>query len=149
MSRLIKTGSIAGDRNRLMRGIALTLRELMIKGANDQQTQDMVAFIILALDAVTITVDKTVLPWEKRDYWLKADQFRRDWAWAARAANELSRAVDQEPWAWDDIPPVLAQISQHVADVQIPTRHRLGTPWEGGWRRYRESGRVSQRDTNG
>ncbi len=66
-------------RNRLSRSIVLAIRNLMGQAAPDSSSLDMAAFIVLALESIIQSVDESASAWEKRDYWLKADQFRREW----------------------------------------------------------------------
>lgn len=135
MSRLIKTGSIAADRKKLMRLLAITMRALMAQGQVDSSTRDMLAFVVLVLEEITASVEKTVAPWEKRDYWLKADQFQREWAWAARLAASLR--ADLAADAWSEIPVRLAELAGQVHQVEVPQRLKQQHPWIGSWQQLR------------
>ena len=54
----------------------------------DAHSYDLVAFIALALLEIDANIEKTVAPWEKRDYWVKADRFRMQWGWARGAGRK-------------------------------------------------------------
>jgi len=82
LSRVINPNVPGKDRARYKKGIALALRELMKEGEPNARTLDIVAFIALAMEGIDKTVDLTTSAWEKRNYWLKADRFRREWEWA-------------------------------------------------------------------
>ena len=84
MSRVINPNAPGKERNRLKRATALALRELMVESEPNEKTRDLVAFITLALEGISETVDVTTTAWEKRDYWIKADRFRLEWEWAGR-----------------------------------------------------------------
>jgi hypothetical protein len=131
LGRVIKIEGVGKERKRLTRAVVLALRELMQQTEPDSKTRDLAAFIALALLAIEETVDESVTPWEKRGYWLKADRFRLEWAWAGRLGLEMREAVISEDWA--AIAGIAAQVAEKLDHVQVPKRNRLGTPWEGAW----------------
>ncbi len=139
MSRVINPNQPGKERNRLKRAVALALREMMKSAQPDAATRDMAAFIALALEGIAKTVETTVAAWEKRDYWIKADRFRMEWAWAGLLAKQMRAAVLAEDWG--RIAEVAAQIAPAVSDVQIAKRHRMGTPWVGAWEELRQADR--------
>ncbi len=139
MSRVINPNQPGKERNRLKRAVALALREMMKSARPDATTRDMAAFIALALEGIAETVDTTVTAWEKRDYWIKADRFRMEWAWAAHLGKMMRQAVLDEDWG--RIAEVAAQIAPAVSDVQIAARHRMGTPWVGAWQKLQQDNR--------
>jgi hypothetical protein len=133
---LIKLDGVGKQRDRLLKGVVLALRELATRNEVDDEARDLAAFIALALNEVHATIDVTCQAWEKRDYWLKADQFRREWAWAGRAAEKMERVVlgDQ----WPDLPALMAELSRHLEKVRLPKRNTLGRPWLGAYAELRE-----------
>ena len=76
MSRVINPESAGKDRTRLTKAIVLALRELAKQKDVTAETKDLAAFISLALKTISEGIDASVLAWEKRDYWVKADKFR-------------------------------------------------------------------------
>lgn len=131
MGRVIHTENLATDRNRLMKAMAIALRELARQPGFDAHTRDLAAFLVLALEGVSESIERSVLPWEKRGYWLKADRFRMDWAWVEPLAKRMRAAVQG-----DDIGGIaegVAALGQRLRDVQVAEKHRLGTPWVGAW----------------
>ncbi len=133
MSRVIHTDGVGKRRQRLLQMIGVALRELMTQTAPDERTLDLATFIAELLAAVADTVEETTAPWEKRDYWLKADRFRRQWQWAGQLSAALRGAVLAKDW--DEIARLAAQVFAHVGHVKIPKRLRLGNAWEGSYRR--------------
>lgn len=121
------------DRTRLTRTIVLALRELVRQSKPDGDTKDLVAFITLALDAISGTIDTSVAAWEKRGYWVKADRFRMEWDWTGRLGSELRQAVENDDWP--GVARLAAQIAERLKSVDVPQRHHLGTPWVGAWER--------------
>jgi len=136
LSRVINPNAPGKERNRLKRGVALSLRELIRESEPNAKTRDLAAFIALSLDAIIKTVDTTVAAWEKRDYWLKADRFRRDWEWTERLGAEMRTAVLADDWA--GVAQAAVQIVQKLSDVKISERHRMGAPWVGAWERLQD-----------
>ena len=138
MSRIINTETVGKERNRLLKGIVISIRELMKQSKPDEVTRDLAAFIALALEAVAATIDRTVTPWEKRDYWLKADRFRREWAWAEDFGQKMRESVLAEDWPV--VAGLTAQVGEKLSHIEVSPRHRMGTPWVGSWEKLRSSG---------
>jgi hypothetical protein len=131
MSRLIKTDSAGKQRAQMMKALALALRALAARAQFDTEARDLAAFLVLALREIHATIDVTCVAWEKRDYWLKADQFRREWAWAGRAAEKLTPILHREEW--HHLPPLMVELSKYVAKIELPKRNTLGAPWVGAY----------------
>jgi hypothetical protein len=129
LSRLVNPDGVGKQRDRLMKAVALALRALAGRQAIDAETRDLVAFLALALNEIHATIDVTCAAWEKRDYWLKADQFRREWGWAGRTAEKLERVVLGDEW--HNLPGLMAELAKHLDKVNLPKRNTLGTPWVG------------------
>jgi hypothetical protein len=131
LSRVINTQGVGKERNRLLKGIVISLRELTKQEKPDSKTKDLAAFIALALEAISDTVERTVNPWEKRDYWVKADKFRRDWAWAGKLGKEMrAAAINQD---WPEVATLSAQVAGNLGSIIVSENHRMGKPWEGAW----------------
>lgn len=137
MGRVINPDGVGKERTRLTRAVVLALRELMRQSEPDKETRDLAAFIALALDAVSETIDTSVSAWEKRGYWIKADRFRMDWAWSEKYGREMKQAVLQDDWG--KVALTAAQVTEKLKDVKVPQRHRLGTPWVGAWEKLKET----------
>lgn len=140
MSRLINPDGVGKQRDRLMKAVMLTLRTMATRAAIDAETKDMVAFIALALNEIDATIDVTCAAWEKRDYWLKADVFRREWGWAGRTGAKLERVVLGDEW--QNLPALMVELSKHLEKVVLPKRNTLGTPWTGALAKLRQEREV-------
>ena len=138
MGRLIKTETVGKDRNRLVRGIVVAIRELMRQEKPDDLTADLAAFIALALEAIVETIDGSVVAWEKRGYWVKADRFRMEWDWVGRLGGAMRLAVLSGDWA--KVAEVAVQVAGKLSHVKVPVNHRLGTPWVGVFQRMKDNG---------
>jgi hypothetical protein len=131
LGRIINTESAGKERNRLSRCIVLSLRELMRQSQPDEKSRDLAAFIALALLSISDTVEASVLAWEKKGYWVKADRYRMEWSWTERFGKQMKQAVFQEDWPM--VAQVSVQVAQKLMSVEVPLRNRLGTPWVGAW----------------
>jgi hypothetical protein len=130
-------GSPNQQRNSLRRAIAEVLRRMSAKQHVDAEAKDMIAFIVFSLRQIASLVDKSAAAWEKRDYYLKADAYRREWAWVESAANRLHAALREERWA--DLPVELAQLAPQFADVRVTQLTRPATLWQGCYTRLMQS----------
>lgn len=132
----MKPDNVGKTRDRLMKGMALTLRQLATRPALDETARDMAAFLTLALIEINDTIDVTCAAWEKRDYWLKADQFRRDWMWVLPIAGKFEAVVLGDRWV--ELPALMAQLATRLDKVVLPKRNTLGEPWIGAYAALRE-----------
>ena len=137
MGRVIDPYGVGKRRTQLMRGVVLAIREFTVQNEVNELTRDLAAFIILALQEVSETIDQTVSAWEKRGYWLKADRFRLEWAWAETCSVKMHEALMEEDWL--AVASTAADIAQKAHNVKVPKRHRLGTPWVGAWEQLQTS----------
>lgn len=136
LSRLINPDAAGTQRTRLSKSIVLALRELMRQPEPNEAAHDLAAFIALSLLEIRDGVEVSVIAWEKRDYWIKADRFRMDWEWTGRLGKGMSDAVLGGDWA--QVALISAQIGQKLNTIKIAEKHRLGTPWVGAWKRLKE-----------
>ncbi len=131
MGNLINPDGVGKRRDRLVKSAVLALRELAGHKRVNAETRDLVAFLALALKQVDETIDETCKAWEKRDYWIKADQFRQQWAWTTAAAAKLEQAVLENKWQL--IPEVVPELAQRLSNVTPPKRVTVEKPWTGAY----------------
>jgi len=131
LSRVIHIDSAGKERTRLLKTVVLALRELMLQKQANELSCDLVAYVCLALDEINKSIDSSVEAWEKRGYWLKADRFRLEWEWTGTVSSELRKSLLAQDWA--TIALLSAKIAQKLMKIDVPARHRLGTPWIGAW----------------
>jgi hypothetical protein len=129
----VKTGSAGKDRLLLEKGIVIAIRELSKQAGIDDKTRDLLAYIALSLQRIGETIDASVAAWEKRGYWVKADRYRMEWAWASRIGQEMQQAIDKENWA--DIARLIGQVTQKLSAVKISQKNRMGTPWVSSYKK--------------
>jgi len=130
MSRIINTaGSPQTQRNRLRRTIAEALNLLMRKNDFDTESKDLTATIVLSLRGIEATVDQTTEAWEKRDYYMKAEEFRRDWSWVAPMERMIRTALLEGQVS--SLPPLFIQLIARFQDITITKQTRDSSVWEG------------------
>jgi len=131
VSRIINTESAGKQRNKLIKAIVISIRELMKQGAIDDTTKDLAAFISRGLLAIHATIEQSVGPWEKRGYWVKADKFRLEWAWTKDVGEDMVKAVLDEDWA--SVAAFAAVVGEKFSNIEVSERHRMGKPWVGAY----------------
>lgn len=132
MSRVINPNGVGKERTQLIKAVLISIRELSMQNDANEATRDLVAFIIICLQDIHETIERTVVPWEKRDYWVKADRFRMEWSWANTYANELEQALMDSDWA--QIAAAIPKIAGKLGKYKIPKTNRLGKPWDGSYK---------------
>lgn len=137
MSRVRNIANPGKERNQLRRTCAEVLRHLMFKRSLDDETKDMAAVLVFALEGIAETVEVTVEAWEKRNYFLKADRFRLEWEWARPAAARLRELIVEG--RWERLPAELALLAPRFSDVRILKWTRQPDAWQGSYRRLMES----------
>jgi hypothetical protein len=135
MSRVINPDSAGKERTRLIKAIVIAIRELARQSEPNPEARDLAAFIALALQTIAEGIDVSVAAWEKRDYWVKADRFRMEWAWAGQVGEKMRAAVLSDDWG--SVAMLSAQIAQRLQKVKVSENHRMGTPWVGAWKQLK------------
>jgi hypothetical protein len=133
MSRVVKIDGPGKIRSQLMRTAAEVIRLLAQKSQLDDEARDMAALLVYCLHQINSGIDDSALAWEKRDYWVKAEQFRARWAWSGTAAGELEQIVLTD--AWEQLPPLIAGLLPHFIDIKIVKLTRNSTLWQGAYER--------------
>ena len=131
MSRVINPDSVGKERTRLTKSIVLCIRELAKQTQVTPEAKDLASYIALALQAISEGIEVSVVAWEKRDYWVKADKFRMEWMWAGQLADKMKAAVLGDDWA--TIAMLMPQIASKFGKIIVSDNHRLGKPWTGAY----------------
>jgi len=137
LGRLINPENAGKERTMLQRALLLALREMMKKTSTDAETYDLAAFVSFTLIAIGGTIEPSVIAWEKRGYWVKADRFRMEWSWALRLGNKMKTAILNNDWI--EVAQIAGQTMVKLENVKLPVRNKLGTPWEGSWSKLTKS----------
>jgi len=136
MSRVINPDSAGKERTRLTKAIVISIRELVKQTEPNKDARNIAAFIALALLSIAEGIDVSVAAWEKRNYWVKADRFRMEWAWAGQMGEKMKAAVLNDDWA--SIAMLSAQIGQKLNKIKVSENHRMGKPWVGAWEQLQQ-----------
>jgi hypothetical protein len=131
MSRVINVNNPTKIRNQHRRTIAEILRRLSEKSAIDAETKDMAAMLVYLLRDIFAGVEQTAQAWEKRDYWMKAERFLREWSWSGEMAANLEDVIRNE--AWDLLPRLIVELYPRFADIQIKSLTRPAETWQGAY----------------
>lgn len=131
MSRVVNTNSPGKVRNQYMRTAAELLRHLSQKTALDDEVKDMAAELVYCLRAVDDGIEASAEVWEKRDYWIKAEQLRQRWVWTGAASSRLENMI--RTGAWESMPGILASMVEHFADIKITKFTRKPSEWAGAY----------------
>ncbi|MCY4064661.1 MAG: hypothetical protein OXG53_20035 [Chloroflexi bacterium] len=137
MARVINTNSPGKRRNAHMRTIAEILRHLSQQREISQQTKDMVAMLVFCLRGVEQTVEESIVAWEKRGYWKKADDFQQKWWWSSLMADAIEKLL--RDGNWDEIPETMIKLYPHFADIQINRLTRDPADWHGAYVRLMDA----------
>ena len=93
----------------------------------------MLAFIVFGLRSMDQSIDQSATAWEKRDYYVKADQFRREWLWLPDTANRIDVMIRSNDWA--TLPLELAGLASRFSDVRISTFTKSPALWQGAYKK--------------
>lgn len=136
MGRVINPDSSGKERTKLTKSIVKAIRQLMTQTHPDQNTRDLAAYIVLGLEDIFKSIDISVLAWEKRGYWVKADRFRIDWEWTLQFSKQMREALLKEDWA--QVALMAAKTAQKFNNVKITMNNRIGDPWVGAYKKLQE-----------
>ncbi len=93
MGRVIHTTNPTRARAATIKRMASLLREHSLSSKPGNETLDLAAALISNLQEIRDSVDRTAEAWEKRDYWIKADAFRRQWNWVEKILSGMKESL--------------------------------------------------------
>jgi len=131
MSRVIHTDNPGKRRNHLMRTGAELLRRLSQKQEVDEETKDMLALLVYTLREIADGIDDSTVAWEKRNYWMKVEEFRNNWRWSGEAAAALEMLVVNGEW--HNMPMMLVRLIPRFSDVTVSKFTRNASLWQGSY----------------
>ena len=135
MGRLVNTKDPGKRRNALMRDGAELLRHLMLQSNITDDAKDMLAQLVFTLREVDSGIEESAKAWEKRDYWMKAEEFRSRWMWAGSTAVELANLIRREDWGV--LPTFLIRLMPKYSDITITKFTRDESLWAGAYHRFK------------
>lgn len=129
MGRVINTDSAGKQRNQLMRTSAEILRRLSQKTSLDDEARDMVAALVFLFRDIEEGIESSAAAWEKRDYWMKAEELRQRWSWPGRMADQLQAIVFQDNW--QQLAPMMVKLLPYFTEIKITKLTRGESEWVG------------------
>jgi hypothetical protein len=129
MSPVINTDSTGKERNQLMRTAAEILRRLSQKTDIDSDVKNMLALLVYCFREIEAGIDQSAMAWEKRDYWVKAEELRQRWSWPGDTADQIQAMIYNEDW--NRMPPIMVKLLPRFADIKITKLTRSESMWEG------------------
>lgn len=133
MGRVVNTNNPTSIRNQQMRTAAELLRHLSQKSQLDDEAKDMAAQLAFCLRAIDEGIESSATAWEKRDYWVKAEQLRQRWTWAGSYAARLENLIRRDEW--ENLPKLLIELFPRFADVRVTRLTREADAWNGAYQR--------------
>jgi hypothetical protein len=133
MGKVINPDSNGKKRNQLMRTGAEILRRLSQKQDLDDEARDMVAALVFIFREIDSGVEESAAVWEKRDYWVKAEEFRQRWSWPGRSADQLQALIFGDQW--QNLPPMMVKLLPYFNDIKITKMMRKEDEWIGQYSR--------------
>ncbi|MCL4877687.1 MAG: hypothetical protein KJ064_13585 [Anaerolineae bacterium] len=143
MSRVVNPDNPGKKRNQNRRSCAEILRHLSQKSSMDDESRDMLATLVFLLRDIHEGLEDSAAAWEKRDYWIKAEQFRQRWAWVQLAEHRLEMLIRGEDW--DKVPQEIVKLIPNFADINITKFTRDSELWNGKYQELLDESRTSQR----
>ena len=123
--------SLSSERKKLIKLMVYTISKLTEESPGTDRHKDMLAFIALTSEAVINSVTTTIRAWEKRGYWIKADQFREKWNWTYVFHESLIEVLQNEEW--NNLSELICSIKKYTDEVNIPKYQSNKEPWTGSY----------------
>jgi hypothetical protein len=130
---VINTDSTGKERNQLMRTAAEILRRLSQKSDIDTDVKNMLATLVYCFREIESGIDQSATAWEKRDYWVKAEELRQRWSWPGDTADQIQAMIFNEDW--NRMPPIMVKLLPRFADIKITKLTRDESLWTGAYDR--------------
>jgi hypothetical protein len=132
MGRIVRTESGSTRRNRILGGMGQALRAVAGRpDVTEAESREVLAFLALCLAELSQSVDESASAWERREYWLKADRFRAEWAWAPAILGRLEAALRSQNWS--EAHGCGMEVATVLADRRLRVRDTTTRPWLGAW----------------
>ena len=113
--------------------IAAMLRDYSEAERTGEEAFDRAAFIFGQLKILSASIDQTSLAWEKRDYWVKADAFRREWSWVEKPYRTLMDCLSRKEVS--PIKRILQDLARVLPPEKTPPKKPPILPWSGSWKK--------------
>lgn len=136
MSQVINRNNYSNQRSSYLRFISTALERYDNNKTTIEEKRDITVFVLLTLLEIQKSIQKTIQPWEKRGYWVKADQFRAEWQWVDLVCNGLQKKIRQQEWSM--LGSELSVIRKACLDFPPYQRLQVKDPWKGSWQKWQK-----------
>lgn len=134
MAPVINRNNYSNQRSSYLRFISTALVALEKAKTVNEESKDICIFIYLTLLEIQKSIQNTIQPWEKRGYWVKADQFRAEWKWVDPMINLMEKKIKSQDWkACLTDCETMKGICKDFSPYQ---RLQVQNPWEGAWKKW-------------
>ncbi|MBN2085364.1 MAG: hypothetical protein JW748_09070 [Anaerolineales bacterium] len=117
MGRIIHTTNPTRLRTTALKKMTSAIREFLRSAKNDTELFELGSSLTAALQEISESVDHTAAAWEKRDYWLKADAFRRQWAWVEKFQTGMKQSISSKKP--DDLQKQIIELGEKLGSLKI------------------------------
>jgi hypothetical protein len=93
LGKIIHTINPTRQRTLVIKKMTADVREFLRTPKNDTERKNFGVGLAASLEEIRESVDRTAAAWEKRDYWIKADAFRRQWSWVEKFLTGIKESV--------------------------------------------------------
>ena len=131
MSRVINSDLPYKKRIKILRLVSNSLSILGNDNISEKDRNDLFAFIILSLTEIEKTITQATASWEKRAYWVKADQFRNEWQWVSEIKTRLMQSRTAK--GWEKIPAEIILLAEKLKMVEPSKRMQEKGFWKGAY----------------
>jgi hypothetical protein len=91
LGRVIHTTNPSRRREAVLRKMADAVRAYSSSAKMENDAGDLTICLAACVREIRESVERTAAAWEKRDYWVKADAFRRQWSWVEEFHSTLQK----------------------------------------------------------
>lgn len=120
-------------RTKLAKQVVVAFRNIVKQNSMNNDVKDSIAYISFLLKDIQRNVDSTACAWEKRDYWVKADKFRREWQWVDKTLAVIHLICEENQW--DEFPSFIMIISNGLQNLKIKLskKDQSTKNWQGAY----------------
>jgi len=112
LGRVIHTTNPTRQRNQTLKKMASAIQDYSTSGKTDQDTPALSAFLLSGLQEIRDSIDRSADAWEKRNYWIKADAFRRQWSWIEKYLAGMKESL--QSGSWTDLRKQINELEQRI-----------------------------------
>jgi hypothetical protein len=117
LGRIIHTTNPTRLRTVALKKMISAIREFLRAPKKESELFELGATLTASLQEIFESVDHTAAAWEKRDYWLKADAFRRQWSWVEKFLAGIKTSVSVENAA--DLQRQIIELGEKLGSLKI------------------------------